>query len=87
MDNGSKTEYKQSLEGVVMRASTIRSLGGRYPRVSSNETVTNIKPGEDGQLVDKGVSGMGIRKGNANYRSESGLEFETGTERSTGPTD
>ena len=60
-----------------MRASTIRSLGGRYPRVSSNETVTNIKPGEDGQLVDKGVSGMGITKGNANYRSESGLEFET----------
>ena len=42
-------------------------------------------------LVIRGVSNslskMGNRKGDANYRSESGLELETGTERSTGLTD
>ena len=37
--------------------------------------------------VSNRLSKLEIRKGDANYRSESGLEFETGTERSTGPTD
>ena len=45
----------------------------------------NTESGDPG--MSERLSGAGIRMGAANYRSESGLDYETGIERLTGPTD
>ena len=45
----------------------------------------NTESGDPG--MSKRLSGAGIRMGAANYRSKSGLDYETGIERLTGPTD
>ena len=48
-------------------------------------TEQNTESGDPG--MSERLSGVGIRMGAANYRSESGLDYETGIERLTGPTD
>ena len=68
------------------------NIGKSIPSIIENlllSTVNWISVGWDifQNLVIRGVSNSLRKMGNANYNSESGLELETGTERSTGLTD
>ena len=52
-DHGSMTKHRQTLGDTINRAPTIRSLGGRSP-CGNVEPITNITPGDDDHIVDKG---------------------------------